>query len=145
MLFPCCMLKYQGKPANIEEDQRKAHFFLIYTHIQETFKYPGKPVNIEENQWKAHFFLIYVFPVLHRRKAHFFIISAIWANLGLSGPIWDEPSGTPPKGSWSSRDHFWSKWPLAETRKQPFLRQLQNGENELPELDPPVGVQKTLK
>ena len=57
----------------------------------------------------------------------------------------NEPSGTPPKGSWSSRDHFWSKWPLAETRKQPFLRQLQNGENELPERDPPRGGPKDLK
>ncbi len=65
--------------------------------------------------------------------------------LDQSGPIWDEPSGTPPKGSWSSRDHFWSKWPLAETRKQPFLRQLQNGENELPERDPPRGGPKDLK
>ena len=57
----------------------------------------------------------------------------------------NEFSGTPPKGSWSSRDHFWSKWPLAETRKQPFLRQLQNGENELPERDPPRGGPKDLK
>ena len=57
------MLKYQGKPANIDENQRKAYFSLIYAHIQETFKYPGKPVNIEENQRKAHFFLIYVFSV----------------------------------------------------------------------------------
>ena len=65
--------------------------------------------------------------------------------LDQSGPIWDEPSGTPPKGSWSSRDHFWSKWPLAETRKQPFLRQLQNGENELPERDPSRGDPKDLK
>ena len=57
----------------------------------------------------------------------------------------NELSGTPPKGSWSSRDHFWSKWPLAETRKQPFLRQLQNGENELRERDPPRGSPKNLK
>ena len=34
---------------------------------------------------------------------------------------------------------------MAETRKQPFLRQLQNGENELPERDPPRGGPKDLK
>ena len=45
-LFPKRMLKYEGKPANIEENQLKANFSLISALYM--LRYQGKPVNIDE-------------------------------------------------------------------------------------------------